>query len=95
MNKYELTIVLPGKASAAKEKKVKEIIEKLVKVFKGKVEKLDKWGEIELAYKIQKEGKGDFLHFNLELPGNAATEINKKLKLEDDIIRYLLVRKGG
>lgn len=93
MGKYELTVVLPGQASVSKEKKAKETIEKLIKVFNGKIDKFEKWGEMELAYKIRKEENGIFLFFNLELPSEAATEINKKLKMEDDIMRYLLIKK--
>lgn len=92
MDNYELTVVLPGK-SRAKEKTMKEKIEKLIKVFEGKIAKADTWGEIELAYLIKKEKSGYFLYFELELERPSVKKLNEKLRSDGDFIRYLLVRK--
>ncbi len=91
MRKYELTIVLPGSVTPAKKKAAKEKIEKLIKVLKGKVAKLDDWGERKLAYEIKKNTSGTFLHFQIELEAGSAPEIDKKLRLDEEMIRYLLV----
>ncbi len=93
MGKYELVIVLDGKATAAKKKAVEAKIKKLVTVFKGKIGKVDDWGKKDLAYKIKKSNSGVFLLFNLELTGEAAKALPNKLRLEEEIIRYLLVRQ--
>jgi len=92
MNSYELTVVLPGSASSAKKKSVSSKIEKLVEESNGKIKKVSDWGKIELAYKIQKEETGLFLHYNLELEAKGAKNLKDKLRIESDIIRYLLVR---
>lgn len=91
---YELTIVLSEKATPAKKKAVTEMIEKMVKLFKGKVTGADDWGKIVLTYPIEKNNSGVFLHFRLELENQAPGQINQKMRLEKDIIRYLLVRKN-
>ena len=93
MNSYELTIVLPGIVTAAKKKTVGEKIEKLVKTIKGSIKNTEDWGEVELSYKLGKQTTGNFIHFNLELESGSAKSMDQKLKIEDDIIRYLLVRK--
>ncbi len=93
MNNYELTVVLPGGVTPAKKKSVIEKFEKLLKTLEGKIAKTDDWGEIELAYPIKKEKSGNFLHLNLELDGVAAKNIKDKLRVENDILRYLLLRK--
>ena len=93
MGNYELTIVLSGKATAAKIKSIKEKIDNFISAFKGKIEKVDEWGKIDLAYKIEDNSSGNFLHYNIELePGNIKS-LSDKLKMEEEIIRYLLVRK--
>ncbi|OGM18423.1 30S ribosomal protein S6 [Candidatus Woesebacteria bacterium RIFCSPHIGHO2_01_FULL_38_10] len=94
MNAYELTVVLPGKITPAKKKQVLEKIESLIKTLKGKVKKIEEWGEIELAYTIKKNTTGFFLHFILELESKSGKILNSKFRLEEDIIRYLLI-KGG
>lgn len=93
MKDYELTIVLPGDVSGAKKKSVTEKVEKLVKILKGNVTKIDDWGKIELTYRMKKNKTGCFLHFILELEGSVAKTLRDKLKLEEEILRYLLVRK--
>ncbi len=92
MRNYELTILLDGKATAAKKKRVVDKIKKIITTLKGKVGKLEDWGEKELAYKIKKSTTGIFLHFPLKLNSAAAKAINGKLRLEEEILRYLLVR---
>jgi len=93
MNNYELTIVLSGKATEAKKKSVLAKVEKLINSLKGKIKKTDDWGKIELSYKIKKEESGIFILFDLELDGPSAKILNEKVRLEDDIMRYLLIRK--
>lgn len=92
MNSYELTIVLPGKVTAAKKKSVAEKVKKLVSTLKGKVKDEKNWGEKELAYKIGKNDTGNFVHFTLELEPKSVKDLSDKLKLEDRVIRYLLVK---
>lgn len=93
MNKYELTVVLDGKAGAAKKKKVTETLEKTLKIFKGVIAKSDEWGVKELAYKIGKSDTGLYLFFELELDPKGVKAVNDKLRTDPDIIRYLVVRK--
>lgn len=93
MRKYELTVVLPGKTTAAKKRSTQTKLEKMIKGVKGKVGKVDDWGKIELSYPLAKNDAGVFLHFPLELEPEAAKGLDSKLNLEEDIIRYLLVRE--
>lgn len=92
MSSYELTVVLPGKAKA-KEKTIKEKIAKIVENLKGKVADSTSWGEIELAYRINKEKSGYYLHFQLELASDSIQKLDDKLRTEEELLRYLLVRK--
>ncbi len=92
MQTYELTLVLPEKATPAKKKQVESTIESMVKVFKGKVKETKDWGKMDLAYPIKKNDVGNFLHYVLELEKDKAAQIDQKLRLEEEVIRYLLVK---
>jgi len=93
MNKYELTLVLDGKAGAAKKKKVTENLDKVLKLFKGVVTETKEWGVKELAYKIGKSDTGLYLYFEIELDPAGVKALNDKLRTDPDLIRFLLIRK--
>lgn len=93
MKPYELTIVLPGKTTAAKKKDSVERIEKIVAASGGKITGTEEWGVKDLAYKIKKEEAGLFISFDLELAASNVKNIADKLKTEENIIRHLLVVK--
>lgn len=84
MEKYELTVVLDVKATPAKKKKITETIEKIVTLLKGKLGKVEDWGEKE---------EGIYLFFPLEISKSSVKMIATKVSQEDDIKKYLLVRK--
>lgn len=92
MNNYELTIVLPGDATPAKKKQVIAKIEKHISGLKGKVGKVDDWGKIDMAYKIDGNETGLYMLFPIELEPAAAKELGARLKAEEGLIRYLLVK---
>lgn len=92
MNKYELTIVVEGKGASAKKKKVTETLEKLLKIFKGKIVETKDWGVKDLAYKLGKNEQGGYLHFTLEIEAGSVKSLNEKLRTDSDILRFLLVR---
>lgn len=92
MPKYELTLVMDAKLTPSKRKTVQETIEKAVSLLKGKVGTVLDWGEKELASKIKGKGMGHLVHLPLELTPDSARKLAEKIKTEDAIIRYLLVR---
>lgn len=59
----------------------------------GKVEKEDLWGMRPLAYPIKRQTSGFFAHFEIQADPKDAKALDKSLKLEEDILRYLLTRR--
>jgi small subunit ribosomal protein S6 len=92
MAKYEVTLVLDGKTTAAKKKAVLERVEKTIELLGGKVKKTDEWGVKELAYKIKKSTEGIYEHMIVECESKAAPQLSEKLRVDDEILRYLVVR---
>lgn len=85
MRNYELTVVLDPKSTAAKKKAVFDKVVKLVEINKGKVGITEDWGE---------KGSGVLLFFPLELDSASVKSINDKIKAEEDIERFLLIKNG-
>lgn len=92
MNKYLLTLVLKADLD---DKARKELLDSLLKKAlgaSGKVAKEDMWGARDLAYPIKKHVKGYYAHFELETDPSLAKDIDKNLKVEEDVLRYLLTK---
>lgn len=92
MNNYYLTIVLKSDLEEAKRKTLLDSILKKMTADEGKVTKEDFWGNKDLAYPIKRQTKGYIAHFEVTSDPKIAKTIDKVLKEEDDILRYLLVR---
>lgn len=88
MNNYYLTLVLKPDLE---EKARQELLESLKKKF-AKVEKEDLWGQRSLAYPIKKQTSGFYAHFEIEAEPKIAKDLDKTLRSEEDILRYLFVR---
>lgn len=88
MNNYALTLVIKPNLD---EKARKELIEDVKKKF-GKLNKEEEWGMRDLAYPIKHQTKGFYVHFEFEAEPAKAPELDKFLKLEENLLRYLLVR---
>ncbi len=58
----------------------------------GEVKKREGWGLRNLAYRIKKNRKGHYVMFNLDAPPAAVTEMERNMRLNEDILRYLTVR---
>lgn len=89
MNSYQLTLLIKNDLA---EKTRKELLDSVTKKF-GKLEKEDLWGNKNLAYPIKKQDKAYFAHYEFDAEPKEISGLDKMLKLNEDIIRYLLIRK--
>ncbi len=58
----------------------------------GKVEKQEYWGLRGLAYRIKKNRKGHYVLLNINAPGTAVHELERQLKINEDVLRYITVK---
>lgn len=91
MNTYELTLLLPEGDEKEKSRLVK-LVEDFVKKAKGELLKQESWGAKHLSYPLRKQMTADYEHFVLSLPPVKQPELDRILKLDETILRYLFVR---
>ena len=91
MTFYEHTFV--GKQDLS-DKEIDNLVSKYSDIIKksGKILKIEKWGLLNLATKIKRNRKGIFIHFKFEGKNNIVKDIEEKLSIENNIIRYLTVK---
>ena len=93
MNKYELTVVvnaqLEDDVRVATVEKVKEYVAR----YGGTVTNVDEWGKKRLAYEIQKMKEGFYYFIQFEADATAPAEIERHVRIMENVIRYLCVRQ--
>ena len=89
---YENTLVVKQDLSQNELEKIKQKYNNLINDTSGKVIKVEEWGLLNLANKIRKYNKGFFIHYKFEGNKKTLNEIEKKIKLDNSIIRYLTVK---
>jgi small subunit ribosomal protein S6 len=75
--------------------RMKELVERFKKVIEGQdgaVAQVDEWGVRDLAYRIEKQSRGYYTLLRYRATGRAVEELERNLKLTDDILRYMTVR---
>jgi len=88
VNNYLLTLLVKNDVE---EKDRLALLDNVKKAF-GKLDKEDLWGVRELAYPISKQNRAFYAHFEFQSEPNTISQLDKNLKLNEDVIRYLIVR---
>jgi small subunit ribosomal protein S6 len=95
MNKSELAVVVSAKIEdedrAATIEKVKEYITR----FGGTVTEVDEWGKKRLAYEIQKMREGFYYFVRFEADAACPAEVERRVRIMENVIRYLCVRQDA
>ena len=58
----------------------------------GAIEKTEMWGVKSLAYRIKKNRKAHFTMFNLNAPAPAVAEMERQMRINEDILRFMTIR---
>jgi small subunit ribosomal protein S6 len=58
----------------------------------GKVEKTEMWGVKSLAFRIKKNRKAHFTLFNVDAPAKAVAEMERQMRINEDILRFMTIR---
>ena len=66
--------------------------EDVIKNNGGEVVKLDRWGKRRLAYEVNGNTEGFYVLMHIKAPSSASQELDRVLKIQDDVIRHLVVK---
>ena len=95
MRNYEGIFILnPDLAGDAAKGAVAQVQE-LVSKNGGRVDGLQEWGKRRLAYKIGKKHEGNYLVLNFQIDSKQAKKLEQSFRLNDQILRFLLVNKDA
>jgi len=89
---YEHVFIARQDAAQAQVDQLTEHLKGIIEQGGGKITKQENWGLRSLNYKIKKNRKGHYVLFNIDAPWAAVAEMERQLKLNEDVIRQLTIR---
>jgi len=92
MQKYEVMAIMKGDASDADVQKVADRYKAVIEESGGTVEKASKWEKRKLAYEIEGQREGNYVLFNFEADQKLPLELNRLMRISDDIIRHRIFK---
>lgn len=93
MRNYELIIIITPEFD---EEATTEIVDKVkgwISDAGGSLENLDHWGRRKFAYEIDSHKEGQYFIFNMDIPPSYVATLERNMRLQEPILRYLITRQ--
>ncbi|MGE5244759.1 MAG: 30S ribosomal protein S6 [Betaproteobacteria bacterium] len=89
---YELVYILPPDITEQQTTDLHAQIEGVVSRMSGQIEKTENWGRRRLAYEIGHHKEGTYLLDVINGSGDLMKELDRRLRVMDEIVRHMIVR---
>ncbi len=89
---YETVFIARQDVSTTQVEGMTQSLTELLTSHDAKVVKTESWGLRSLTYKIKKNRKGHYVMFNIDGSHKAVAELERSLRYNEDILRYMTVR---
>ena len=89
---YESVFIARQDISSSNVEELANQLTQIVQENGGQVTKTEQWGLKNLSYRVKKNRKGHYVLFNLDAPPAAVHELERTMRFNEDVIRYLTVR---
>ena len=89
---YESVFIARQDISSAQTEALTEQFSQIIADNSGAVSKKEYWGLKSLAFRIKKNRKGHYVLLNIDAPSAAVIEMERNMRINEDVIRYLTVK---
>ena len=89
---YELVYIVTPDASDQEVTDLHAQIEQIIQRYTGTLDKTENWGRRKLAYEIGHHREGTYVVETISGSGELMKEIDRRLRVIDQVIRHLVVR---
>jgi ribosomal protein S6 len=93
MIKYELVLIVNAKIEDEARAAVVEKAKGYITRYNGNVTEVEEWGKKRLSYEIQKMKEGFYYFIQFESDAECPAEVEKHIRIMDNVLRYLIVKK--
>ncbi len=95
MNKYELALVVNAKIEDDVRSATVENVQNMITSAGGTITNVDEAGKKTLAYEIQKMNVGYYYFIQFDAESGTPAELESKLRITDNVLRFLCVRQDA
>ena len=95
MTNYELMFIINPTLEEEKKNAVVEKVTEIITNGGGEVSKTDVWGMRKLAYPIEKKEEGYYVVIEFQAAPELPKELNRRLRISDDVMRHLVINKDA
>ena len=89
---YESVFLARQDISNAQVDQLADQFSEIITNMGGTIAKREYWGVRKLAYRIKKNRKAHYVLFNIDAPSDAVLELERNMRLNEDVLRYLTLR---
>ena len=89
---YESTLIARPDISGQQVDGLTEQIKDIIDKNGGTIAKTEYWGLRTLTYKVKKNRRGHYLHMRIDSPSDAIAEMERIMRINEDVMRYLTIR---
>jgi len=89
---YEHVFIARQDVSSQQVEQMSDTFKGIVEENGGSVSMVESWGLRSLTYKIKKNRKGHYVRMNIDAPHPAVAEMERQMRIHDDVLRFLTVR---
>jgi small subunit ribosomal protein S6 len=90
---YETVFIARQDLSDAQVKDLTDGYSKIITEAGGKIHKIENWGLRNLAYRIKKNRRGHYVLIESDVVAPAIHEVERTMRLNEDILRYMTIRE--
>lgn len=92
MRKYEAMAIVKPDINDGDVQKLADRFKKIIEDGGGSVENASKWDKRKLAYEIEGYREGNYVLLNFEAESSIPQELNRLMRINDDIIRHRIFK---
>jgi small subunit ribosomal protein S6 len=92
MRNYEIAFIAQPDLDEASLTALLEKAKAWVAAAGGQVAKVDLWGRRKLAYPIRKQTEGQYVFLQTQMTATATREVERNLRLTEQVMRFMIVR---
>jgi small subunit ribosomal protein S6 len=89
---YESVFIARQDISPAQAEALADTFTGILKERGGDVTKREYWGLRSISYRIKKNRKGHYILLNVDAPPAAVQEMERNMRLNEDVLRFMTVR---